>query len=247
MRLFIDIDNPLASLRGVIIRKNYFGMLHVTANIPINRCPFPVLGHHPLLVSTLFQFFFQTVFILPSLVKSVTGSGTDWEDLINAKTLSILMSFFSFARSFYAIRLGRKRNITWVLIKQLKTGTGQRRAPSSPSTWYSSWWRPPLTAWAGSCCSAPGCTWSMTGSSAAPRLSSPSTPPSCCWWFSTQSSTRVANTAPQRPGQVRWITNVLLNLLFRNPAELYELGSVLQCLWLHNRLWKRRQRQKEAP
>ena len=66
----------------------------------------------PLIISTLFQFFFQTVFILPSLVKSVTGSGTDWEDLINAKTLSILMSFFSFARSFYAIRLGEKRNIT---------------------------------------------------------------------------------------------------------------------------------------
>ena len=65
-------------------------------------------------LNPLFQFFFQTVFILPSLVKNVTGSGTDWEDLINAKTLSILMSFFSFARSFYAIRLGGKRNITLV-------------------------------------------------------------------------------------------------------------------------------------
>ena len=52
----------------------------------------------------LFQFFYQTVFILPSLVKSVTGTGTDWEDLVNAKTLSIGMSFFSFAWSFYTIR-----------------------------------------------------------------------------------------------------------------------------------------------
>ena len=52
----------------------------------------------------LFQLFFQTVFILPSLVKSVTGTGTDWEDLVNAKTLSIGMSFFSFAWSFYTIR-----------------------------------------------------------------------------------------------------------------------------------------------
>ena len=60
----------------------------------------------------LFQFFFQTAFILPSLLKSVTGSGTDWEELVNAKTLSILMSFFSFARSFYAIRFGGKHNIT---------------------------------------------------------------------------------------------------------------------------------------
>ena len=44
------------------------------------------------------------MFILPSLVKSVTGTGTDWEDLVNAKTLSIGMSFFSFAWSFYTIR-----------------------------------------------------------------------------------------------------------------------------------------------
>ena len=26
------------------------GTISVTANIPINRCPFPVLGHHPFLV-----------------------------------------------------------------------------------------------------------------------------------------------------------------------------------------------------
>ena len=52
----------------------------------------------------MFQFFFQTVFILPSLVKSVTGTGIDWEDLVNAKTLSIGMSFFSFAWSLYTIR-----------------------------------------------------------------------------------------------------------------------------------------------
>ena len=58
--------------------------------------------------NVLFQFFFQTVFILPSLVKSVTGTGTDWEDLINAKTLSILMSFVSFAWSFYSIRYEEK-------------------------------------------------------------------------------------------------------------------------------------------
>ena len=62
----------------------------------------------------MFQFFFQTVFILPSLVMSVTGTGTDWEDLVNAKTLSILMSFFSFARSFYAIRLGANCNIVFL-------------------------------------------------------------------------------------------------------------------------------------
>ena len=55
-------------------------------------------------MNLLFQFFFQTVFILPSLVKSVTGTGTDWEDLVNAKTLSSGMSFFSFAWSFYTIR-----------------------------------------------------------------------------------------------------------------------------------------------
>ena len=60
----------------------------------------------------MFQFFFQTVFILPSLVKSVIGAGTDWKDLINAKTLSIMMSFLSFSWSFYSIRQRKSINIT---------------------------------------------------------------------------------------------------------------------------------------
>ena len=53
------------------------------------------------------------MFILPSLVNSVTGSGTDWEDLVNVKTLSILMSFMSFAWSFYSIRYEEKLIISF--------------------------------------------------------------------------------------------------------------------------------------
>ena len=52
------------------------------------------------------------MFILPSLVKSVIGAGTDWKDLINAKTLSIMMSFLSFSWSFYSIRQRKSINIT---------------------------------------------------------------------------------------------------------------------------------------
>ena len=55
MSLAIDIDNPLALLGGVLIWRNYFGMLPtqlthqmlpytVTANIPINR----LFTHEPL-------------------------------------------------------------------------------------------------------------------------------------------------------------------------------------------------------
>ena len=51
------------------------------------------------------QFFFQTVYVLPSLVLSLTGStGSDWTDLVNWRMLSIALSFASFSRSFYSIR-----------------------------------------------------------------------------------------------------------------------------------------------
>ena len=58
-----------------------------------------------MLLKTYSQFFFQTVFILPSFIKSVMLEvGSDWEELVNARTISILLSFISFSRSFYSIR-----------------------------------------------------------------------------------------------------------------------------------------------
>ena len=69
MGLAIDIDNPLALLRGGSYSENLFWHVANTIdsfNIPIpsktankphycnfTRCPFPVLGHHPFLHSCL--------------------------------------------------------------------------------------------------------------------------------------------------------------------------------------------------
>ena len=57
-------------------------------------------------VEASFQFFFQTVYVLPTLILSFTDvSGTfDWKDLVNWKTFSIVLSFASFAWAFYVIR-----------------------------------------------------------------------------------------------------------------------------------------------
>ena len=57
-------------------------------------------------VESSFQFFFQTVYVLPTIILSFTEvSGSfDWTDLFNWKTFSILLSFASFAWAFYTIR-----------------------------------------------------------------------------------------------------------------------------------------------
>ena len=57
-------------------------------------------------VEASFQFFFQTVYVLPTLILSFSDvSGTfNWEDLFNWKTFSIVLSFASFAWAFYVIR-----------------------------------------------------------------------------------------------------------------------------------------------
>lgn len=58
-------------------------------------------------VESSFQFFFQTVFVLPNIVLAFTDpDGTlTWTGLFNWKTISILLSFISFAWAFYIIRL----------------------------------------------------------------------------------------------------------------------------------------------
>ena len=57
-------------------------------------------------VESRFQFFYQTVFIFPSIVLSVTADagGGDWRKLVNWRSLSILLSFTSFAWNYYTIR-----------------------------------------------------------------------------------------------------------------------------------------------
>ena len=51
------------------------------------------------------EFFFQTVYVLPTLVLSLTGlTGSDWTVLVNWRIVSIILSFASFARSYYSIR-----------------------------------------------------------------------------------------------------------------------------------------------
>ena len=57
-------------------------------------------------VESSFQFFFQTVFLLPNIVLTFTDPDGSlvWTDLFNWKTFSILLSFMSFAWAFYAIR-----------------------------------------------------------------------------------------------------------------------------------------------
>ena len=57
-------------------------------------------------VESSFQFFFQTVYLLPNIVLTFTDPDGSlvWTDLFNWKTSSILLSFMSFAWAFYAIR-----------------------------------------------------------------------------------------------------------------------------------------------
>ena len=51
------------------------------------------------------KFFFQTVYVMPSLVLSLTGvTGSDWRVLVNWRMFSIVLSFASFAKSYYSIR-----------------------------------------------------------------------------------------------------------------------------------------------
>ena len=58
-------------------------------------------------VESGFQFWFQTVYILPTIILSFIRIGGDakWTDLFNWRMFSILMSFASFAWTFYTIRL----------------------------------------------------------------------------------------------------------------------------------------------
>ena len=59
-------------------------------------------------IEASFQFFFQTVYVLPTIILNftdVTGTGRlDWQDLFNWKMFSIVLSFASFAWTFYVIR-----------------------------------------------------------------------------------------------------------------------------------------------
>ena len=62
-------------------------------------------------VESSFQFFFQTVFLWPSIIltfinANVSGAGgaSEITDLFNRKTFSIGLSFATFAMSFYRIR-----------------------------------------------------------------------------------------------------------------------------------------------
>ena len=57
------------------------------------------------------KFFFQTVYVMPSLVLSLIGvTGSDWTVLVNWRMFSILLSFASFAKSFYSIRSDKNIN-----------------------------------------------------------------------------------------------------------------------------------------
>ena len=51
-------------------------------------------------VESGFQFIFQTVFTLPSLIQSLTN----WTQLVNWRSASIVISFTSFSMTYYNIR-----------------------------------------------------------------------------------------------------------------------------------------------
>ena len=54
-----------------------------------------------------FQFSFQSIYLMPTLILSFIGIGetTSWTDLFNWRLFSIAMSFYTFAWTFYSIRL----------------------------------------------------------------------------------------------------------------------------------------------
>ena len=58
-------------------------------------------------IESSFQFFMQTVFVLPTVILAFTDSKTvfDWANLFNIRFASIAMSFASFSYGFYKIRL----------------------------------------------------------------------------------------------------------------------------------------------
>ena len=53
-----------------------------------------------------FQFWFQTIFLIPTIIISFTDAGGSiiWTDLFNWRIASILISFGTFALTFYNIR-----------------------------------------------------------------------------------------------------------------------------------------------
>ena len=57
-------------------------------------------------VESSFQFFFQTTFILPTIILAITdpNRGFEWTDLFNFRFFSIGLSFASFSFSFFKIR-----------------------------------------------------------------------------------------------------------------------------------------------
>ena len=55
-------------------------------------------------VESGFQFFFQSVFTLPSLIQSLTAPWTSLTQFVNWRMASIFISFTSFAMTYYNIR-----------------------------------------------------------------------------------------------------------------------------------------------
>ena len=54
---------------------------------------------------------------MPSLVLSLIGvTGSDWTVLVNWRMFSILLSFASFAKSFYSIRSEKISKLRFILI-----------------------------------------------------------------------------------------------------------------------------------
>ena len=44
------------------------------------------------------------MYVLPSLVLNLTGVTGDWTALVNWRVFSIVLSFASFAKSYYSVR-----------------------------------------------------------------------------------------------------------------------------------------------
>ena len=87
-----------------------------------------------------FQFFFQSVFKLPSLLLSITShrAGSSWKDLVNWATVSIAASFVSFAWTYSTIRYAiilKRKVISYCFYKFLLQEAGQEGGIDVQSLW----------------------------------------------------------------------------------------------------------------
>ena len=157
-----------------------------------------------------FQFFFQTVFIVPSFILQETSKS--WTQLVNWRTASIVLSFASFAMTYFTIRYHIEKLETnsflstnsWDTMKlcfKYCIETVTRKEHYLVELQRPCWcWRSSWTVSPGSWSSPRGCMWWTMGCSAPSTPWPPTTPSSGSWSSSTSSPATTGSSARRNTG-----------------------------------------------